>query len=163
MVLVVRNVNSLLLSVFFLIVVSGCGGGSSGDRFTGARGQVSGTVTLDGQPLKSGCQVIFISTKGGHTAAGVVGGKGAYTLVYKDKKGLPAVEYQVQLTAPVVVASTQSVDPTKMAEKMKLSSKSQGEDGDSPFPLKYGSTTTSKLTHTVKAGPNTADLKLEKK
>jgi len=161
---VANNVSSLLLSVLLLFIASGCGG-ATGDGFAGERGQVTGKITLDGQPLQSGCQVIFMSTKGGFTAAGVVGKQGAYSLNYSDNSGLPAAEYEVQLTAPVVVAAADSgpTDPTKMAEKMKLNRKTTATPGDGPFPAKYGSTSTSKLTYTVKAGPNTADFNLQKK
>lgn len=158
---VAANSSSLLLTVLLLACASGCGG-ASGDGFKGDRGQVKGRVTLDGKGIQSGCQVIFMSTTGGYTASGVITEDGAYTLSYSDKAGIPAVEYAVQLTAPIATAPTQTVDPTKMAENMKLSRKGAGAKDEGPFPSKYASTTSSKLKFTVKAGENTADFVLDK-
>ena len=152
---------SLLMSAILFTGAVGCGG-SAGDGFSGERGQVSGTITLGGSPLKEGCQVIFMSATGGYTASGVVKADGKYTLVYSDSSGLPAAEYLVQLTAPVVPDSTTTVDPTQMAAKMNLSEGVGVETANSgPFPLKYASTTTSDLKFKVEAGQNTADFKLE--
>jgi hypothetical protein len=155
---------------FFLILVAplvvGCGGGSPGDGFTGARGQVSGKITLDGQPLQKGCQVLFMGENGGYTATGVVGDGGRYTLVYGGGKGLPVGDYKVQVAPPVAVASSganQPVDPVKMASQMNLKSASQKLQDTSPFPSKYGSTGTSGLRFKVEANQNTADFNLEKK
>lgn len=156
-----NGVRSLVMSLIVMTGVVGCGG-SPGDGFSGDRGQVSGTITLDGTPLMEGCQVIFISATGGHTASGKVNAEGKYTLVYSDSAGLPAVEYLVQLTAPVLADSTTTVDPTQMAARMQL-----GEGGNEPigevriFPLKYESTTTSTLTFKVEPKENVADFKLE--
>ncbi|MFH1918528.1 MAG: carboxypeptidase-like regulatory domain-containing protein [Planctomycetota bacterium] len=155
---------------FFLILVvplvAGCGGGSSDDEFTGARGQVSGTITLDGQPLQQGCQVLFMAEKGGYTATGVVGDDGRYTLIYGGGKGLPVGDYKVQVSAPVAVDSSgadTTVDPAKMASQMKLEPGAHEPEDTGPVPLKYRSTDTSTLRFKVEANQNTADFKLEKK
>ncbi len=155
---------------FFLMIVVplvvGCGGGSSGDGFKGARGQVSGKITLDGQPLQKGCQVLFMGDNGGYTATGVVGDDGRYTLVYGGGKGLPVGDYKVQVAPPVAVAASAAntaVDPMKMASQMKLKSGSQKPEDTGPFPSKYGSTGTSGLRFKVEANQNTADFNLEKK
>lgn len=140
--------------------LTGCG--STGDGYSGTRGKVSGTITIDGAPLKSGCQVVFTSDKG-YTATGVIADGGKYTLNYPFGD-IPAVEYGVQLSAPVAApaAASQPVDPTKMAETMKLSKKSAG-GSDLPFPPKYASTTSSKMTFKVQGGENKADFALSGK
>ena len=155
-----EHFSSALIALLVLVGMSGCGG-SSGDGFSGARGQVSGKMTLDDKPLESGCQVIFISTKEGYTASGVVDDAGAYKLIYNGGAGMPAVEYQVQLTAPINT-TPQDMNPSKMGANMTLGKKTKTEDAG-PFPSKYGSTTTSKLSYTVKEGNNTADFPLSKK
>ncbi|WP_298866864.1 hypothetical protein [uncultured Gimesia sp.] len=157
--------NKLFLATLLLSISTGCGGGDTGDGYTGERGQVSGTITIDDQPLKEGCQVIFMSQKGGYTAAGVVQADGKYTLVYSDDSGLPTGIYEVQLTAPIVPDSTEVVDPTKMAANIKIGPKGKvsGAASNDPFPVKYGSTQTSMLKFDLKPGPNTADFKLDKK
>lgn len=116
---------------------------------------------MDGKPLQSGCQVIFMSSQGGYTASGVIGEGGNYSLTYAHGE-IPAVEYLVQLTAPVST-TTQEQDPSKMAGAMKLSRKNTGESSDGPFPLRYGSIATSKMSFTVKSGENKADFALTSK
>jgi hypothetical protein len=152
------SVSAFLPQMLLVSVLVGCGG--RGDGYSGPRGTVSGTVTVDGKPLQKGCQVIFIASVG-HTAAGVIDEAGKYTLVYSDGD-VPAVEYQVQLTSPISTA-TQQADPAEMAQKMKLSAKAGGAANEAPFPAKYGSTSSSTMSFTVKEGPNTADFALSGK
>lgn len=97
----------------------------------------------------------------GYTASGVIGDAGDYTLSYAHG-GIPAVEYLVQLTAPIST-SAQEADPSKMAGSMKLTKKAKGEGSDGPFPSRYGSTSTSKMSFTVKDGENKADFALTSK
>jgi len=153
----------LAVMSFACLTIAGCGG--RGDGYSGSRGKVSGTATIDGQPLQKGCQIIFISATGGYTAAGVIGDAGAYTLEYPDGGGLPAVEYQVQFTAPVVApgAATPAapVDPTKMASSMKVGAKMKTAD-EGPIPKKYQSTNSSTMSFVVKDGDNKADFDLKK-
>tara|TARA_R110002111_G_scaffold191869_1_gene258145 strand:- start:37094 stop:37591 length:498 start_codon:yes stop_codon:yes gene_type:complete len=155
---------NIFLAAILLTFSMGCGGADTGDGFTGERGQVSGTITLDGQPLKEGCQVIFMSEKEGYTAAGIVQSDGTYTLLYNDPKGVPTGIYEVQLTAPIVPDSTEVTDPTKMAQNIKIGPKGNvsGLENKGPFPVKYGSTQSSGLKYEVKPDQNTADFKLTK-
>lgn len=150
-----------LLSVACL-AVPGCGG--RGDGYSGPRGKVSGTVTVDGKPLQKDCQIIFMSVTGGYTAAGVIGEAGAYTLSYADDGGIPAVEYQVQFTAPVGVPATTSapapVDPAKMASSVKVGAKMKAVN-EGPIPTKYQSINSSKMSFTVKDGENKADFDMK--
>ena len=156
--------NVLLLTLVAIFAATGCGGGAAADGFKGERGQVSGTVTVDGQPLKKGCQVLFFSEKGGYSAGGAVDGGGKYTLNYSKGGGLPTGDYLVQLTAPVVLGSKEVVDPSMMAAKMNVGKIQGGGITDSgPFPSKYSSTTTSTLQFKVGPKQNTADFKLEAK
>lgn len=152
----------------FLLVVSllsvGCSGGQS-DGYTGPRGQVTGKVTVDGQPLAKGCQVYFQADKGGYTAAGVVGDDGQYTVAYAGGSGLPIGDYRVQLSPPLVVdpaPAATPVDPTQMAGRMKLSAKSKRPEEAGPFPSKYLSMETSGMKFRVEANQNTANFDLTK-
>lgn len=159
------RVKSLFSVVVLLAIVAGCGRGVPVDGFKGARGQVSGTITLDGEPLQKGCQVIFMADKGGYTASGVVQNNGLYSLSYRGGNGLPTGGYLVQLTAPIVPDSKEPVDPTMMGAKLKIGGTNKGTESTDagPFPSKYASTTTSKLQFKVESKQNTADFKLEKK
>ncbi len=163
-----RSIESVFAFLVFLVaqLMAGCGGGSPDDGFTGARGQVSGTITLDGQPLEKGCQVLFMAQNGGYTATGVVGDGGRYTLVYAAGEGLPVGDYKVQVAPPVAVDSSsanQPVDPAKMASQMKLQRGAQKAEDTGPVPSKYKSTDTSGLRFKLEANQNTADFNLERK
>jgi len=136
-------------------VLGGCG--STGDGYSGPRGTVTGTITVDDKPVPAGCQVLFMSEKG-YTATGIVGEGGNYKLTYAQGD-VPAVEYQVQLTPPAT-APVASVDPGKMAANMKLSKKGPDGKTDLPFPVRFTSTSSSKMSFTVKEGENKADFAL---
>ena len=83
-----------------LVVCSGCGGGD------GQRVPVSGTVTLDGKPMRS-VQVTFdrpdLSANENKSYAGMTDATGRYTLreAGKTQEGVPPAEYRVSLTTTV--------------------------------------------------------------
>ena len=154
------NLKFLVPSIVLLILISGCVGKPL-DGFTGERGQVSGKITLGGEPVQTGCQVTFMSVKGSYLASGVITEGGRYSLSYRVKEGLPAVDYLIQLAPPVGPASTTAVDPAKMGAAAKISpGQLSGSEDGKPFPSMYVSSTTSKLQFKVKAGQNTADFGL---
>jgi hypothetical protein len=155
---VYRSPSVICFSLLILCAMAGCG--SKGDGYSGPRGKVTGTITVDGKPLVAGCQVLFMSDKG-YTATGTVGDGGTYKLTYPHGD-VPAVEYKVQLTAPATTA-TPNVDPLKMAGNIKLSKKGADGDKDGPFPSRYSSTSSSKMSFTVKQGENKADFALTSK
>jgi hypothetical protein len=154
--LLVRQVG-LLLAVVATVV--GCG--EAADGFSGQRGKVSGKVTLAGEPLPAGCQVLFMATKGGFTASGPVGPDGAFALAYRVPQGLPVGDYVVQIAPPAAGAGATPVDPVAMAEKLGMSAKPKAASG-LPFPDRYASTATSGLAFTVQPGANTFELSLKK-
>lgn len=150
-----------LVAVALPLAVVGCG---KGDGYTGPRGRVSGTLTLDGTPLPSGCSVLFIEDKTGYLATGIVGDGGTYTLLFGKGRDLPVGNYKVQLSPPLSGATEQSTDPVVQAARMKLGPKSASTLAVSlPFPKRYLSTANSGLTFTVASGQNTADLPLSSK
>lgn len=155
--------HKLFLAAIVLTFSAGCGG-DTGDGYSGERGQVSGTITYDGKPLQEGCQVIFMSQKGGYVAGGTIGADGKYTLTYADDPGgLPVGIYEIQLTAPIEPPSTEGQDPTKMAQNIQMGPKGKVKGAaDEPFPPKYASTATSMLKFDLQPGENTADFALKK-
>ncbi|WP_437188049.1 carboxypeptidase-like regulatory domain-containing protein [Planctomicrobium sp. SH668] len=163
--MVVRLLNSGLFSLMVCVglSLSGCQKGFP-DGFTGERGTVTGVVTLDKGALPAGCQVLFISNKGGYTGAGKVDDQGKFSVLYPSGPGLPVGDYDIQLTAPVEISSGNAVstDPTAMAKTLKLGPRPTGKPA-TPFPSKYASTGTSGLKFTVKSGENTANFNLEGK
>lgn len=152
----VQQAGAVLLSL--VTVVAGCG--EAADGFAGPRGKVSGRATLAGEPLPAGCQVLFMATKGGFTASGVVGPQGAFALEYQVPAGLPVGDYVVQVSPPATTSGGASADPAEMAKRMNLSA--GGSKQDMPFPSRYATASTSGLAFTVQAGENTFDVGLTK-
>lgn len=117
-------------------------------------------VTFDGKPVPAGSQVLFMGSKGGYTAIGVVGADGTYRLAYQVAAGLPVGEYAVQVAPPADAGGAgPSDDPAEMARRMNLSGKGGGA-AKGPFPQRYAAAGTSGLSFTVGAGDNTADFAL---
>ena len=114
------------------LLVGGCGG-----SFDVA--PVTGTVTLDGQPLAS-AEVTF-QPQDGRPSTGLTDQQGRYELVYsRDSKGAMIGSHTVRITTPTV-----------------------DDDGNplpdaSPLPAKYNIEST--LTAQVAAGSNTIDFPL---
>jgi hypothetical protein len=118
----------------FLLFLVGCGGPEHPDV-----GRVSGTVTLDGQPL-SDATVMFQPTEGRASVA-TTDKAGKYSLIYLD--GVPGAKLG--------------------SHKVIIRTEIPGEDGQPPIakeklPKKYHEQT--ELTAEVKPGSNTFDFPL---
>ncbi len=163
------SLNSLLLAFHWSLIVIcvGCVG-SPADGFSGGRGQVVGTVTLDGEPVDEGCQVTFLSQTGNYMATAVTGPDGTYSLQYKFTIGLPVGDYSVQITPPLPQLPPTSLDPSKVDMSTFKAKPLAGKGGSSPgrpgegvIPLRYTLRQSSGLRFTVSSGKNTADFDLE--
>jgi len=118
------------LFLLFATALNGCGGSAE----VPALGQVTGTVTLDGDPLV-GVNVVFKPAEG-RAATGLTDAEGKYTLLYNANN-----------PGSKTGANTVSMDwPTGTPDAQLL-------------PSKY--TSKSELTADVVAGSNTFDFKLE--
>ncbi len=124
-------------ALIFVGPLAGCGG-------PGNVGEVTGTVTLDGNPL-AGAMVTFTPAEGGLPAAGRTDESGRYTLQYsRDAGGAKIGEHRVTIT------TYSEGDPD--AESPVPSSPEK-------VPAKYN--VDSELTATVKPGGNQIDFPLE--
>jgi len=122
-----------------LIFVVGCSGSAA---------SVSGTVTLDGQPLTKGDVSFHPDGGSGAPAYGQIDAQGRYSLSTGTEAGLAPGAYTA-----VVVATK---DPPQLYDK------TGAEIPPIPItPHKYGSTTTSDLKVQVKPGKNDVPLALE--
>lgn len=125
--------------VFALIAVLlvGCGGKPS---------EVSGVVTLDGQPLSHG-MIGFTPVGGGMRAAGEIKSDGGYTLSTNRELGLEPGEYTVTVVS---------------RERGIVSPDSSGPPLPGPYitPKRYAVDSTSGLKFTVERGDNTIDIPL---
>ncbi|WP_146119113.1 carboxypeptidase-like regulatory domain-containing protein [Blastopirellula marina] len=131
---------SLSLMVLATLAVAGCGQQSYGDL-----GLVTGTVTMDGQPVKE-AMVTFTPSDGGRPSRGVTDESGKYELIYiRTTKGAVPGEHRVMI---------ETIAPDQ-------GDSYRGPAFKDPIPAKYNKK--SQLTETVELGPNTLDFNLEKK
>lgn len=123
---------ALLMTAF-----AGCGGAYDST--------VSGTVTLDGNPVPRGT-VAYHPANGGPAAYALIEDDGTYTVRTGRENGLPSGQYQV-----TVISNEPSVET---------------KDGRPPSPGKpitpawYKTKETSGLSFNVESGSNTLDLPL---
>lgn len=118
-------------------LLAGCSGG----------GSVSGKVTLDGNPLKSGT-VTFHPVGAGPVAIGSIDSGGRYELAVGGDRSIPPGEYLVTVEA-TEASSSEATDPRKPPAPPKRLT-----------PARYADRTRSGLRYTVKAGGNTIDVEL---
>ncbi|WP_232100768.1 Ig-like domain-containing protein [Gimesia fumaroli] len=122
----------------------GCGGGSD----TPPLGQVSGTVTLDGQPLEQ-AQVTF-QPENGRASIGETDSEGNYELSYTGTtSGALLGAHQVVIISAVEAYSDESGEGKDRKARPEL------------LPAKYNSKTTLKAD--VKSGSNQIDFPLTSK
>ncbi len=121
--------------VLLLTVAAGCGPGN--------HATVTGTVTLNGKPLRTGT-VTFHPSEAGPVAYGMIGMDGGYTLQTGTRPGLTVGRY-----VATVVATTDRPSP--------------GEElpGKLLTPARYGDVKQSDLRFEVKPGRNQIDLPLQ--
>jgi hypothetical protein len=132
---------TLALSAVCLLF-SGCGDGLA---------QVSGQVTLDGQPLRGGTGDVRVTVQFqpadgvGTTAIGLADEDGNYTLGTGSKDGIPPGEYLVTCTASELVRTNPSAAPSSR----RITDP------------KYANANTSGLSVSVAPGNNNFDIPLQ--
>jgi len=128
------NMTSLRAPALLLIVLVFTTGCSSG------LATVSGSVKIDGVPLKTGT-ISFKSTTDGALGQGTIDAKGEYTVMTGANSGLKPGSYQVT----VVATQLDPPDPARpsfVPQPVLL------------VPAKYGDPSTSGLTAEIKPGKN---------
>jgi len=144
-----RNSLWSVLAMGVLLVVGGCG--SSRDR--PPLGKVSGTVTMDGNPLVG--VVVSFSPQGGRTSSGVTDANGKYELTYAHGvKGAQVGKHTVHISSQGGERGGGNPNEEKGASNAQKADYFKGE-----IPAKYDQKST--LTASVAAGSNTIDFKLE--
>jgi hypothetical protein len=137
------RITAVLMTSAVCLSLSGCGNGLA---------QVSGQVTLDGQPLQGGngnvrVTIQFQPANGvGSTAIGLADENGNYTLATGSKDGIPPGDYVVTCSASELVQA-------------KGSSAAGGSRQISD--PKYANANTSGLKFTVQPGKNEFNILLE--
>ncbi len=115
-----------------LIALAGCSGGSDGGIKPPELGKVTGTVTLDGNPLE-GAMVEF-SPANSRPSFGTTNAEGVYTLSYDEKRvGAAVGEHTVKIITrqgTAALGDSEAV-PARYNEKSEL--KATVESGDNTF------------------------------
>lgn len=148
--------SSILLTVSLSVVplsLCGCGSGSDQPEL----GQVTGTITMDGEPLAA--TVVVFSPDNGRPARGKTDAEGKYELTYiGETRGAKVGHHRVEIA------------PNEEGEdESEIEAANAGEDVSTPtapvkpakvkVPARYN--TDSVLEADVKAGENVFDFKLE--
>lgn len=129
------------LSLTFALILCGCGGGDSLEKFP-----VAGKVSYKGEPVQEG-DVNFRNET--HGAGGAIDPTGSFTI----EGGLPAGTYSVYITPAI------KMDPPTFGKEGKASPKPPEVAN---IPQKYRLPATSGFEITVKSEPNeNIELKME--
>jgi len=135
--------------------LTGCGGSSAPT--------VTGTVTMDGQPL-SNAQVTFTPADGGQTAIGKTDSSGKFELYRRDERGAPVGSYEVRVTTIAEPGTAISSDiPSDSEDYLSQVGGESSRNASKPstkeaIPARYNTQTT--LTREVESGKNKFDLEL---
>lgn len=140
----------MLVVAISMLFQPGCGGSSDQPEL----GQVTGTITLDGQPLR-GIDVVF-QPDSGRPARGRTDADGKYELTYiRQTKGTKVGPNRVEIAPSEdgeIEESENSGEENKPAAKPSKSGKPK-------IPARYN--VKSELERDVKAGKNTFDFELK--
>jgi hypothetical protein len=137
-----RNVLAICLFLLVSAGISGCGSGLA---------QVSGLVTLDGEPLRGGSGDTRVTVQfqpaggNGSTAIGLADENGQYTLGTGAQTGIPTGEYLVSCSASRLVTAKDGKTP---AGARRITDP------------KYANAKTSGMRFTVAPGNNVFDIAL---
>jgi hypothetical protein len=131
------------LVAVLLVGVCGCSEGAKGP--TGPTGNITGKVTLGGEPLNQGA-VEFVRGDAMHVGSAIVSSSGEF----KFEQPMPVGDYLVAVLPPQEDAAAGEEQDAKREDVMKQ------------VPEKYWAHTTSGLTATVKEGDNPFTFELEK-
>ena len=148
------NCGVLCMLVPSLLMFGGC----SSSSLTGPTGMVTGTVTYNGEPVRAGCNVVFIHQATSTPASGMISADGSYELAMRGEKRVLAGEYKVSVSPP---ASNEQVDENSEGYEATMTGGGAAATVTVPFPDKYLLAETSGLAFTVKEGPNTFDVKMD--
>lgn len=156
---------SFLPFLLICICVAGCGA---------PLGQVSGTITVNGEP-KGDLIVSFTPQGGGTSAAAPTNEKGEYVLTSILGEGIPPGNYKVSITTKKNVINEEadyspgSYDPNSYGQQAQAAMEQKfdeqydqtfraSQNAKDPIPAQYNKETT--LETTIKAGEQVCDFDL---
>lgn len=144
------------VSICSLVCLASVGCGPDGPEL----GTVSGTVTMDGQPLNN-VLVTFMPEAGGRSSTGKTDSSGKYTLMRLEQKGAEIGSHKVSVTTLQVAEAAEEVGSDSdayMKQAMGDPSAYDNATVSEAIPAKYNIST--ELVEEVTSGGNTIDLEL---
>jgi len=135
-----------------VITLAGCGGGPERSQ----TGTITGTVTLDDQPIEAGT-IIFESDNSRPASGKIVDGKIVDVMTYEPGDGVPIGSQRIAIQASSVGESVEVADPSATGP---VDLNYMG-GGNSLVPKKYTDPNTSGLTAEIEAGENTVSFQLK--
>ncbi len=141
----------LIVACLWGLTLSGCGSEAGPPA-----GQVSGRVSLKGQPL-SGGNITFhpVDKSKGTIATGEIGGDGSYTIqTVEPGDGARLGDYNVSIIS-------RKPGPDLMANPQAARDSASASKPESLIPVKYEDPSTSGLTASIKKGQNTIPFDLD--
>lgn len=139
---------------FLLLATLGCGGSDRVRVYP-----VSGTVTLDGQPMKGGGSIAFFPTgkQVGKTPGGEIDDSGNYVLnTYGEADGAMAGPFRV------VISQVTANEPEPTPDGTPPPQQSNALPAKDFIPLIYSDAQNSPLTATVDESPNEINFDLKR-
>jgi hypothetical protein len=143
------------------IVLTGCPNASRPATY-----RVTGTVTMQGQPVARAVITFVPTAADGEAASAITDSEGKYALTtWRAGDGARPGEYRVKVSKQ----ETQTVDPSKLVQnlsteeeqKIYVENKKPLPPAKSLVPSKYQDESTSGLSHTVPKGSSTFDIELK--
>lgn len=145
------------LGMFGLLIfmLPGCGGGVD----YGPTGRIKGTLTMEGEPLAEGTQVVFMHPEKGYAAFGATDAQGNYEITTWNEGNMPIGTYKVMIQPAVLAGQTAEPSAEDLLDNPeKFEQMPQGN-----FPYKYRQTSSSGLEFAVDEGENVIDIDLSAK
>ncbi len=145
----ITGVGTLAVVAVALVLSTGCGGGASYDG--AERAAVSGSVTLDGNPLPYG-SILFLGQGEKRMSSGIIQ-NGSYAIT--EAQGPNLGEYTVQISGSAE-APPDAVDSDEEDEDENAPDPDEADTGPEIVPAQYNSNSTLKAT--ITAGENKHDF-----
>lgn len=143
--------SNYLLVGLLAVAISGCGGSPlKPGRKTG---EVTGTITLNDQPLKGGV-VCLTDEADGDTAMGTIGADGKFVVKYRLGTQVPTGKYKI------------TVGPAPLAHQptpQELMQNREKYNVPNPIPVGYRTPQATSLSAEIKEGTNTLTLAMKGK
>lgn len=145
------------------LLIHGCGKKEAAPQ--GPQATVTGSVMLDGKPIKPDSSIVFYCQDKDATAAGTVDSLGKFGLkAARTSIGIPVGSYVVMVRPPdPPIASSAAAGPSSPDyQKAMMQGGAEKPPTSTDIPEAFLSLTTSKLKLELNAGPNNFDIDLSK-